>query len=41
VDTEQEFDLEFTVDELTKTIVDNIKSDVKNKYGNKKRHKQW
>ena len=41
VDTEEKFDQEFNFDELTKTIVDNIKSDVKNKYGNKKRHKQW
>jgi hypothetical protein len=41
VDTEQTFDQEFDVDELTKTIVDNIKNDVKDKYGNKKRHKQW
>jgi hypothetical protein len=41
VDTEEKFDQEFNVDELTKTILDNIKNDVKNKYGNKKRHKQW
>ena len=41
VDTEEKFDQEFNVDELTKNIVDNIKSDVKTKYGNKKRHKQW
>ncbi len=41
MDTEQTFDQEFDVDELTKTIVDNIKNDVKDKYGNKKRHKQW
>jgi hypothetical protein len=41
VDTEEQFDQEFGVDELTKTIVDSIKNDVKIKYGNKKRHKQW
>lgn len=41
MDTEEKFDQEFNVDELTKTILDNIKNDVKNKYGNKKRHKQW
>jgi hypothetical protein len=41
VDTEEQFDQEFSVDELTKTILDSIKNDVKTKYGNKKRHKQW
>jgi hypothetical protein len=41
MDTEEKFDEEFNVDKLTKTIVDNIKNDVKIKYGNKKRHKQW
>ena len=41
MDTEKTFDQEFSVEELTKTIVDNIKKNVKVKYGNKKRHKQW
>ena len=40
VDTEEHFDQEFNVEQLTKSIVDSIKSDVKTKYGNKKRHKQ-
>lgn len=38
--TETDFDDEFSVDELTKIIVDKAKADVKSKYGNKKRHKQ-
>jgi hypothetical protein len=38
--TETDFDNEFSVDELTKIIVDRAKADVKSKYGNKKRHKQ-
>ena len=41
VDTEEQFDQEFDVEKLTKSILDGIKSDVKIKYGNKKRHKQW
>jgi hypothetical protein len=40
VDTEEKFHQEFSIDELTKTIVNNIKNDVKNKYGNKKSHRQ-
>ena len=40
VDTEQQFDSEFDVDTFTQDIVDRIKSEVKSKYGNKKRHKQ-
>jgi hypothetical protein len=38
--TETDFDDEFSVDELTKIIVDKAKADVKSKYGNRKRHKQ-
>ena len=38
--TETDFDDEFSVDELTKIIVDKARSDVKSKYGNRKRHKQ-
>lgn len=37
---EAEFDQEFDLDIKTKEIVDKIKSDVKLKYGNKKRHRQ-
>lgn len=37
---EAEFDAEFNLDAKTKEIVDKIKSDVKLKYGNKKRHRQ-
>jgi len=40
MDTEQQLDSEFDVDITTKEIVDKIKSDVKLKYGNKKRHRQ-
>jgi hypothetical protein len=40
MDTEQQFDNEFDVDAVTKDMVDKIKSDVKLKYGNKKRHRQ-
>lgn len=40
VDTEQTFDKEFIVEELTKIIVDQAKSDIKAKFGNKKRHRQ-
>jgi len=40
VDTEQTFDQEFTVEELTKIIVNQAKADVKSKFGNKKRHRQ-
>lgn len=38
--TETDFDDEFSVDELTRIIVDKAKADVKSKYGNRKRHKQ-
>lgn len=38
--SETDFDDEFSVDELTKIIVDRAKADVKSKYGNRKRHKQ-
>jgi hypothetical protein len=40
MDTEQQFDNEFDVDSVTKEMVDKIKSDIKLKYGNKKRHRQ-
>jgi hypothetical protein len=37
---ESEFDQEFNVEEITKAIVAQAKSEVKSKYGNKKRHRQ-
>jgi hypothetical protein len=40
MDTEQTFDQEFSVEEITNAIVDQAKADVKLKYGNKKRHRQ-
>jgi hypothetical protein len=40
VDTEQTFDQEFNVEQTTKVIVDKAKSEVKARYGNKKRHRQ-
>jgi hypothetical protein len=40
MDTEQQFDNEFDVNILSQDIVNKIKSEVKSKYGNKKRHKQ-
>jgi len=40
VDTEQTFDQEFSVEEITKSIVDKAKAEVKSRYGNKKRHRQ-
>ena len=40
VDTEEQFDSEFDVDSIALDIVNSIKSDVKIKYGNKKRHRQ-
>jgi hypothetical protein len=40
VDTEQTFDQEFSVEDITKSIVDKAKAQVKSKYGNKKRHRQ-
>jgi hypothetical protein len=40
VDTEQTFDQEFSVEEIAKIIVDQAKSDVKAKFGNRKRHRQ-
>jgi hypothetical protein len=40
MDTEQTFDQEFTVEDITNAIVNKAKTDVKAKYGNKKRHRQ-
>jgi len=40
MDTEETFDQEFSVEEITKAIVNQAKADVKSKYGNKKRHRQ-
>jgi hypothetical protein len=40
MDTEQTFDKEFNLEEITQTIVDKAKAEVKSRYGNKKRHRQ-
>jgi len=40
VDTEQTFDQEFTIEEITNAIVNQAKAEVKSKFGNKKRHRQ-
>lgn len=41
MDTEQTFDQEFSVEETTKAIVDQAKAEIKSKFGNKKRHRQY
>lgn len=38
--SETDFDNEFDVEAITAQIVNSIKSDIKSKYGNNKRHKQ-
>jgi hypothetical protein len=40
VDTEQTFDQEFSVEDITNLIVKQAKAEIKSKYGNKKRHRQ-
>ena len=40
MNTEEKSDKEFKIEDITKAIVDQAKSDVKAKYGNKKRHRQ-
>jgi len=40
MDTEQQFDQEFSVEEITNAIVNQAKADIKAKFGNKKRHRQ-
>ena len=40
MDTEKDFDEEFSVEEIAKIIVDNAKAEVKARYGKKKRHRQ-
>jgi hypothetical protein len=40
MDTEQTFDQEFSVEDITNAIVDQAKAEVKARYGNKKRHSQ-
>ena len=37
---ETQFDEEFNFEEITNAIVNQAKSEVKSKFGNKKRHKQ-
>ena len=41
MDTEQTFDQEFSVEEITNAIVNQAKAEVKSLYGNKKRHRQY
>ncbi len=38
---EAEFDQEFNLEDITNAIVDQAKAEVKYKFGNKKRHKQY
>ena len=38
--SEQDFDKEFDLESTVKLIMDKAKSEVKAKYGNKKRHRQ-
>jgi hypothetical protein len=40
VDTEQTFDQEFNLEDITNAIVNQAKAEVKSKFGNKKRHRQ-
>lgn len=40
MDTEQTFDQEFNVEDITNAIVNQAKAEVKSKYGKRKRHKQ-
>jgi hypothetical protein len=40
MNTEEAFDQEFNLEDITKAIVDRAKAEVKSKYGNKKRHRQ-
>ena len=40
VDTEQTFDQEFNLEDITNAIVNQAKADIKAKFGNKKRHRQ-
>jgi hypothetical protein len=37
---EAEFDEQFSVEDITKAIVDQAKAEIKARYGNKKRHRQ-
>jgi hypothetical protein len=40
VDTEETFDQEFSVEDITNAIVNQAKAEVKSKFGNRKRHRQ-
>ncbi len=40
MDSEQTFDQEFNLEDITNAIVDQAKAEVKYKFGNKKRHRQ-
>jgi hypothetical protein len=38
--SEEKFDQEFSIEDITNAILDQAKADVKSKFGNKKRHRQ-
>ncbi len=40
MDSEQTFDKEFSLEDITNAIVNQAKAEVKSKFGNKKRHRQ-
>lgn len=40
MDTEQQFDQEFNLEDITNAIVNQAKADIKAKFGNKKGHRQ-
>jgi hypothetical protein len=40
MDTEEIFDQEFSIEDITNAIVSQAKAEVKSKFGNKKRHRQ-
>jgi hypothetical protein len=40
MDTEQTFDQEFNLEDITNAIVNKAKAEIKSKFGNKKRHRQ-
>jgi hypothetical protein len=40
MDTEQTFDQEFNLEDITNAIVNQAKAEVKSKFGNRKRHRQ-
>lgn len=40
MDSEQTFDQEFNLEDITNAILNQAKAEVKSKFGNKKRHRQ-